>query len=289
MKSKTLVIAISCLAACSHTMKTDRLAAMDAAAWVLVDNFEVVARPSRWQHVDTDNRTEPFVPDPQVAIVQFDDTLNNHYLLKKPAAEGVVGNRKALSYIRLPQALDVGDVATFYTRVNVEYFPNNHSFGLSNLTAAEIAEQNYNAFEPMLRITDKFESNGYKNDGTLMVMVEGRSYEKISNPETGEPASPLETNTWYELWYVVNNASAESGGQSYDVYMRGGEFESQQLVFSGASFRMAREQPLINFIAICNTGPKDKPYGNGGVRYDDIYMASGVELTQPPLSTDGQK
>ncbi|MFK7885498.1 MAG: hypothetical protein AB8G16_01425 [Gammaproteobacteria bacterium] len=246
-----------------------------------MDNFESAESQKHWQHIDVDNQTEPLVPNPQVAEVRLAKNQVNHFLIKKPAEDGIVGNRKALSYVRLPQALDVGQTATFYTRVNVEYFPNNHSFGLSNLTAEGIAEKNYNAFEPMIRITDKRESNGYKNDGTLMVMVEDRAYAKIINPETGEPAEPMQSDIWYELWYVVNNATKASGGQSYDVYIRGGEFEIQQRVFSGASFRMQREQPLINFIAICNTGSKDKPYGNGGVRYDDIYMASGTELTTP--------
>lgn len=246
-----------------------------------MDNFESVAPLKSWGNVDPDNQTNPRVPNPQITEVRVEQDKDNHFLIKKPAADGVVGNRKALSYRLLPQALEVGETATFYTRVNVEFFPNNHSFGLSNLSAEDIAEQNYNAFEPMIRITDKFESDGYKNDGTLMVMVENKAYAKIQNRETGRPAKPMATDTWYELWYVVNNAPRQSGGQRYDLYVRGGEFKTQQLVFKDADFRMQREQPLINFIAICNTGSADKPYGNGGVRYDDIYMAAGILLTKP--------
>ena len=44
---------------------------------------------------------------------------------------------------------------------------------------------------------------------------------------------------------------------------------------------MKREQALTHFMAICNTGPKNKPYGNGGVKYDDIYMSKGLELSSP--------
>ena len=88
----------------------------------------------------------------------------------------------------------------------------------------------------------------------------------------------LQPGEWYELWYVVNNTRRETGGQRYDVYLRGGEFETQQLVFEAADFRMRRTLPLTYFMAISNTGPHDAPYGNGGVRYDDIYMAAGRNL-----------
>lgn len=252
-----------------------------AEPWVLVDDFENSESIRYWGRVDPDNQTKPHVENPQVTEIRFDKSENNHYLIKKPAAEGVVGNRKALSYRELPVAIEVGDTYTFYTRVNVEYFPNNHSFGLSNLSSDGIEQENYNAFEPMIRITDKYESNGYKNDGTLMVMVDEKAYSKIIDPETGEAAQPMAIDTWYELWYVVNNAPREEGGQRYDLYVRGGEFEQQQKVFTDADFRIQREMPLTHFIAITNTGSVDKPYGNGGVRYDDIYMAKSLLLSRP--------
>jgi hypothetical protein len=135
----------------------------------------------------------------------------------------------------------------------------------------------------MTRITDKYESDGYKNDGTLMVLSGNNDnrYSKILNPATGETAKPMEPGKWYELWWVVNNAQLDEGGQRYDLYVRGGEFEKQQLVFENADFRIRRTMPLMFFMAICNTGPHDGPYGNGGVRYDDIYMAPSRNLTSP--------
>ena len=160
-------------------------------------------------------------------------------------------------------------------------FPNNHSFGLTNIAASDIAEHGYDAFEPMIRITDKIESNGDKNDGTLMVLSAYKAYSKITNPETGAPAKPLSPRTWYELWYVINNAPKDQGGQTYDVYLKGGEFAEQKEVFNDAVFRIQREAPLHSFIAICNTGSPKTPYGNGGLGYDDIYMASGKTLTSP--------
>ena len=252
-----------------------------ASPWVLVGDFESGALPVGWTNVDTQNETDPFVPNPQVTEIRAEAGTGNHYLLRKPAAEGVVGNRKAISFAPLPTAIPIGETHTLYTRVLVEYFPNNHSFGLSNLNATDIPDAGYDAFEPMIRITDKAESDGTKNDGTLMVLSGYKTYAKIVNPVTGQAANPMDAGTWYEIWTVINNAAADAGGQSYDLYVRGGEFAEQQKVFSGAVFRMNRETPLTHFMAITNTGSKKSPYGNGGVGYDDIYMSLGRQLSSP--------
>ena len=70
-------------------------------------------------------------------------------------------------------------------------------------------------------------------------------------------------------------------GQQYNVYVQGGEFKTQTLVYKNAKFRMKRELPLIYFLANCNTGPLKKPYGNGGLKYDDLYMSRGINLSSP--------
>ena len=103
----------------------------------------------------------------------------------------------------------------------------------------------------------------------------------VTNPATGDAAKPMELGVWYEVWTVVNNAPLDQGGQTYDLYVRGGEFTKQQKVFTDAVFRMQREAPLTTFMTICNTGSKRAPYGNGGVGYDDIYMTSGRTLSSP--------
>ena len=266
---------------CSLTFLNNAYSAESARSWILIDDFEHPDAIEQWVLADPDNNTDPRIEKPQVTEVRIEQGLNNHYLLKKPAAEGVIGNRKALSYKRLPEKVDTGEVFTFYTRINVEYFPNNHSFGLSNLTSERIAQENYNAFEPMIRITDKMESNGYKNSGALMVLKGHKSYIDIQNPETGSEAEPLEPGVWYELWWVIDNRKYLEGGQRYDLYVRGGEFKTQQKVYTAAEFRMKRELPLIFFTTISNTGSRKKPYGNGGVRYDDLYMVRGLMLETP--------
>ncbi|WP_442872185.1 hypothetical protein [Colwellia sp. 20A7] len=266
--------------------------------WLLIDNFEQQTLSS-WQNADTQNNTKPYVAKPQITEIRLDnymvnnndvanssDTVNNnHYLIKKPAKDGVIGNRKALSIKTLPEPVAVGETYTFYTRILVESFPNNHAFGISNLTPAQVKDTGYNAFEPTLRVTDKFESNGFKNDGTLMVKIDSdnkyRQYSNVQNFLDGRSANPMQTNVWYQIWYVVNNSRTDQGGQSYDVYLQGGEFTKQTLVYKDAAFRMKREQALITFFANSNTGSHKKPYGNGGLAYDDIYMSKGVNLTNP--------
>lgn len=260
-----------------------QLCATESDKWLLIDNFES-GHLTRWHLVDTQNETNPFVENPQVTEIRMEDN-GNHYLLKKPAQDGIVGNRKALSYLELPTSIPVGETYTFYARINVESFPNNHAFGLSNQAPVNIEELAYNAFEPTLRVTDKFESNGYKNTGVFMVKVDSddkyRQYQNIINPKTGEDASVMEEGTWYSVWTVINNATLSDGGQNYDVYMQGGEFDTQTLVYTGADFRMKRELPLQYFLSTTNTGPIKSPYGNGGLAYDDIYMSAGLNLSSP--------
>ena len=257
----------------------------DDVQWIKIADFESTHPLKQWTLRDTKNDTNPRVENPQVTKILSEVDNQNHYLIKKPAAEGVLGNRKALTYAKLPVPVSVGEIYTFYTRINIEYFPNNHVFGLSNLLPEGIDRHDYNAFEPTLRVTDKFESNGDKNDGTLMVR-QGKGYSKVQNFEQRRFAKPMQIDTWYEIWYVVNNALKQNGGQRYDVYLRGGnEFPQQRKVFEGADFRMKRELPLIYFLMNSNTGPAKKPYGNGGLRYDDVYMSQGVVLSTPTPKT----
>jgi len=276
-----LLLFVSAFISVNCSSVSPRTPGMTLENWRLVSDFEQEEALSDWTNIDVQNETDPFVPNAQVTKLEMETKTENRYMLRKPAAEGVIGNRKALGFVPLPETIEVGETYTLYTRINIEYFPNNHSYGLSNLAADEIPDANYDAFEPMIRITDKAESDGTKTDGTLMVLSGYKTYDKITNPKTGLTAKPLQPGVWYEVWAVINNATEDAGGQTYDIYLRGGEFSSQSLVYSGAKFRMRRNAPLTSFIAISNTGPKKQPYGNGGVGYDDIYIAKNRVLSSP--------
>lgn len=259
------------------------MSSAQASNWFLIDDFEAPDSVNSWTKADTKNDTSPAVPDPQITERRIENSngITNAYLLKKPAAKGIVGNRKALTYKALPKVVAVGETYTFYTRINVQSFPNNHAFGISNLSPKDIELNDYNAFEATLRVTDKVESNGHKNNGVLMVKTQN-GYANIQNSARGQDAKPLVPGTWYELWYVVNNAPVHEGGQNYDVYIKGGEeFSQQTKVYSRATFRMKRELALTHFLMNCNTGPANQPYGNGGLKYDDMYMSKGLNLHNP--------
>jgi hypothetical protein len=254
---------------------------IQTSSWIKIDDFESANSLKNWTLADTQNETNPRVENPQVTEVRDEDGRNK-FLIKKPAPEGIIGNRKALSFRELPITINVGEIYTFHLRLNVEYFSNNHVFGLSNLDVEGIKEQAYNALEPSLRVTDRYDRQlEAKNDGTLMVKKDPW-YDKIYNSKADRIAKPMEPSTWYEIWMVINNGKISEGGQTYDVYIKGGkEFPTQQKVYTRADFRMKRALPLRYFMANCNTGSVDKPYGNGGLRYDDLYMTAGVVLTSP--------
>lgn len=279
-RSVFLLSCIFTLLACTHEIATENTT--NATQWLKIDDFESGNALQNWTLIDTFNQTQPRIENPQVTEVRTDAHTNNRYLIKKPAADGILGNRKALSFIQLPKAIEVGETYTLFVRVNIEAFPNNHVLGLSNLSVQGIIENDYNSLEPSLRITDRFDENvNVQNDGTLAVRKDAW-YERIFNDKTNSYAKPMETDTWYQIWTVVNNSKTSDGGQNYDVYIQGGEeFPTQQKVYTGADFRMKRELPITYFYATCNAGPIDTPYGNGGVRYDDIYMAPGTVLSSP--------
>jgi hypothetical protein len=279
----TFLIVSLCVLVSSGCATDNNIKSIDSPAkWLLVDDFESRSPLNTWTIVDTFNQTKPKIENPQVTEIRKEPSIDNRFMIKKPAAEGVLGNRKALSFKQLPVSIEVGETYTFYARVNVEYFPNNHVLGLSNLSAQGIIENDYNSLEPSLRITDRFDDNvDFQNDGTLAVR-KGDWYERIYNNRTQSHAMPMETDSWYEIWTVVHNQKASEGGQLYDVYIKGGsEFPTQQRVYTGADFRMKRERPITHVYATCNGGPIDTPYGNGGVRYDDFYLAYGTVLNSP--------
>ncbi|MBU2871070.1 hypothetical protein KO502_10210 [Colwellia sp. E2M01] len=274
----TTVITTILLSSCSSSEVNNK------QKWLVIDNFEQQSLQG-WTKADTANNTKPFNENPQVTELRTtfksaSSSVDNQYMIKKPAKDGLVGNRKALTYKALPVSVNVGETYTFFSRINVEYFPNNHAFGISNQMPEDIEKLGYDAFEPTLRVTDKAESNGLKNDGALMVKTDD-GYSNVQNFAEQKSAKPLVAGQWYDIWYVINNNTVANGGQSYDVYVKGGEFSEQTLVFKGAQFRKKRELPLIYFLMNCNTGPHKKPYGNGGLQYDDLYMVKGVNLTSP--------
>lgn len=264
---------------------TANSSAQSKGNWLKIDDFESPKALNSWTLYDAQNETQPKIENPQVTEVR-EEHLNgqetNRYLLKKAGPDGIFGNRKALSFRKLPKAIEVGEIYTLYLRLNVESYANNHVLGLSNMPADEIKKLAYEAFEPSLRITDRFDPHVKEKNNGAMQVRNNPWYDVVYNKKEGRKVNPFETGTWYEIWVIVNNNKKSDGGQRYDVYVKGGsEFPTQQKVYTGADFRIKRELPLIYFQSTCNSGPIDEPFGNGGLKYDDLYMIKGLNLTSP--------
>ena len=71
--------------------------AQDSSPWILIDDFESLNPLENWTLADTRNDSSPRIENPQVTEVRVEENKQNHYLIKKPAPDGIVGNRKALS------------------------------------------------------------------------------------------------------------------------------------------------------------------------------------------------
>lgn len=117
-KTAVLFFILQFCAACTNPGKP---LGADQSRWLLVDNFESDRALEDWHNIDAQNETDPYVPNAQITEIRRDAASGNHYMLRKPAADGVVGNRKAIGFSPLPVQIDVGEIYTIYTRINVEY------------------------------------------------------------------------------------------------------------------------------------------------------------------------
>ena len=87
--------ALMCVA-CTYQSKTDTDGI--PTRWLLVDNFEAAQALHGWTNIDVQNDTDPFVPNPQISEIRVEAETGNQFMLRKPAADGVVGNRKAIGF-----------------------------------------------------------------------------------------------------------------------------------------------------------------------------------------------
>jgi len=87
-----VVVALFLCVACANesTISIDGTQSL----WILIDDFE--SGLEHWTKIDAENNTNPHVPNPQVSEIRSENTTGNHYMLRKPAAEDVVGSRKAI-------------------------------------------------------------------------------------------------------------------------------------------------------------------------------------------------
>ena len=87
----------------------------------------------------------------------------------------------------------------------------------------------------------------------------------------------LATDTWYKVWLVHKNDNDFSNPEAltFDLYIEGGEWAAQTLVYSGAWYR-STEGAVRNFSVIQTTGdPSATVFGNSGLLLRKLYVDYG--------------
>ncbi len=93
----------------------------------------------------------------------------------------------------------------------------------------------------------------------------------------------IESATWYQIWMHVDNALDE-----FSLYVKGGKWEEQTLVYEGAIFRNEISiSPMINFLIIQAAGNQTNPTSGQYVYWDNLYVdPTGLNLTVPEVDVD---
>jgi autotransporter-associated beta strand protein len=163
----------------------------------------------------------------------------------------------------LPTGSALGDdgVGTFFFRFNSKTDAPDHNFGMGD--RADTSTINFDDFEAQITIRDDPSTAGTfildANNGGVF---------------TAPLASGLSTNTWYNVWVVVNHSS-----DTYDVYMNTGLADANpadKLNGISLSFRNPDPGVLNKILGYESAAPNDN-----GVRYDDLVYLDGADLTNP--------
>ena len=115
---KLLLVFLCVLISVASATSTKQTSADNPVKWLLEDDFETESPLDTWTMVDTFNQTQPTIENPQVTEIRKESATQNRFMIKKPETEGVLGNRKALTFKKLPVNIEVGETYTFYATCN---------------------------------------------------------------------------------------------------------------------------------------------------------------------------
>lgn len=117
---------------------------------------------------------------------------------------------------------------------------------------------------------------------------------------TKAPNFLVEDYTWYEIWVVVTNsegANFDLGGDTYQVYIKGGEYATPTLITlppstpgfpdqDYASWRNPSVDPIVNIMIASQSGIKSTPNQGDPHLTDDIFITEGdYSGVTPPAAT----
>jgi hypothetical protein len=148
---------------------------------------------------------------------------------------------------------------TAFVRFFIPGQDHNINFGLS----AEADASGYGDFETQLR-------SAYFEEGKLQVRDEGDFVD----------AADIQAGTWYSAWYQIHNAEG-TAADSWNLYLKGGEFSNATLIKTGIGFRNGTSESLKSFLWIVSAITVDDE-GREEIYFDDLFVDVGhANLTDP--------
>lgn len=259
------------------------------AQWELLDDFEDgnLDGWTDYQEPDTASvlPTNMIVDDPfglnqggvfelthGVQVTDIGTALNQTLSFAIPAAQQIVAD-----------LTDQTKVSTFYFKVGR---PTVGGAPAEVDTVFSLAStQNSSETDPPLYYSQGSVIARYEKDGGIDY------YDDSTYIPTGianETGPPNDTNTYYEIWYVVNHSKLAAKGE-FDIYIQGGTDFPTQTKLTGdtpALYRSAATDPLDTFTIITSTG-NDAEKGKDPIYFDDFYIDnSGENLTSPTGGID---
>lgn len=163
----------------------------------------------------------------------------------------------------LPTAIGPNSISTLFFKVRAEDDRIDHAIGLSDLADPRTDVASFPDFRAQIALTD---------DGT----ANNNIFNLVAGPNV--LATGLNENVWYNLWMVIDN-----NADTMDVYLNTGSGDAttgDKLNASPVAFLNSTASALDRFV----TSGSDS-YNNPGhnVHVDDIHLAPGIELGNPPV------
>ena len=156
--------------------------------------------------------------------------------------------------------LEDDGVGTYFFRINSKTDAPNHNVGVGD--QATTSGVDFGDFEAQVRLKQDATAGTFALDAR-----NGGSF-------TTTLANGLATNTWYNVWLVVDQAA-----DTYDVYLGSGTGDAtagNKLNATPLSFRNGTAADLNTILGLAGSSPVDN-----AVRVDDLYFFTGVDLTNP--------
>ncbi len=161
-------------------------------------------------------------------------------------------------------AIQEGETATYFFRINSKTAEPDHSVGLGDM--ATTSGVNFGDFETQLRLKADQTSSTFALDAR-----DGSGF-------TTTLADGLALHSWHNVWMVVDHAN-----DTYDIYLNTGNGDAtvaHKINSTPLAFRNGSTTPLNQVLALAGSSIVDN-----GVRVDDLSYLPGVNLANPLSAT----